>query len=213
MSRITTTVHAALRGGIWIPDPRYGAFYLRAALHPTRRPPCRTGFYSILHAEILRVRLYVPRPLITANPPASGITCHLCQSFIFISSSMPALDGISTLPILYETFSRCSAPPRFPLRVVDVNFRRVLRCLGQGVDCRISGRKHALSMPSYRAPTFFDMTLTCARGGAPFLIWKEDNEIARRQTSSSDRGIPCGWAHDARERGVFAQAWYAHCLW
>ncbi|KAJ7850058.1 hypothetical protein B0H14DRAFT_3137817 [Mycena olivaceomarginata] len=151
--------------------------------------------------------LYVPRPLITANPPASGITCHLCQSFIFISSSMPALDGISTLPILYETFSRCSSPPRFPLRVVDVNFRRVLRCLGQGVDCRVSGRKHALSMPSYRAPTFFDMTLTCARGGAPFLIWKEDNEIARRQTSSSDRGIPCGWAHDARERGVFAQAW------
>ncbi|KAJ7880356.1 hypothetical protein B0H14DRAFT_3129419 [Mycena olivaceomarginata] len=181
-----------------------------------RRFPCPRGE----HIDGAAQPFAIARPAFTASPLSTviftprrtsctrhTITYDPLGRLLLQPSSMPALDGISTLPILYETFSRCSSPPRFPLRVVDVNFRRVLRCLGQGVDCRVSGRKHALSMPSYRAPTFFDMTLTCARGGASFLIWKEDNEIARRQTSSSDRGIPCGWAHDARERGVFAQAW------
>ncbi|KAF8146115.1 hypothetical protein K438DRAFT_1991080 [Mycena galopus ATCC 62051] len=49
------------------------------------------------------------------------------QSFIFISSSISALDGSYTLHILYKTFSRCSSPPLFPLGVGAVNFRRVLR--------------------------------------------------------------------------------------
>ncbi|KAJ7224732.1 hypothetical protein B0H12DRAFT_285472 [Mycena haematopus] len=78
---------------------------------------------------------------ISSVPKASRDTV---ESFISISSSIPALDDSSTLPILYETFLRCCSRLPFPLGVVLVDFCAT-------VDCRVSGRKHAL--PIARPPS------------------------------------------------------------